>query len=261
MEVTTGPGRGGGDDAAALQQFDDHAGNARFAGILQAIAIAILPHTIANGAGAHQAGIPIRFEGLGIGVGNRRGEAGDRVGVGVVGRLIGGWIGIAHIGRNEIPAGRQHKMHLINAAAQVFEGILAVFIGDSGGNHAAALQQLDRDAGHPPLVGVPDSVAILIPKHHVADGFDQIRRGGAYGAGLRRHRGDEPEIGREQHVAVDQLDVVDGEIRAGVGIVLLVAEDVDVAIVGCGLAWKGSTAASQGGMKTWSGEPRKLRKS
>ncbi len=184
MPVVTGGGLGDGIARAAehavvvgvAQQAHRHARNARFVGVLQTIAVNVVPHAVANRAQC-TIGRSIRGGWRGIVVAKIRRAMG----------LVGGQCDHSHaIGRSGTAVfveraigqasgqGIFRHAHGVGARAGVFQQIIAVAVG-----HGLSVAQtqtrrtvvlnIDRHPGNARFSGVLQAVAVFVQPYAVAD--------------------------------------------------------------------------------------------
>src|SRR6185369_7493934 len=166
QEVTEGvaavaAGRGGGDHSAgAVEELDGDAVDAGLTAVLRAVAVAVVPDTVADRGGAAVAEVDVGAH-LAAGEGDGRGVGGGGA-IQVVGR--------GHAGRQ----GRAGHLDGVVVCQEVAERVVAVAAGRGGGDcGAGAVEELNGDAVDAGLTTVLRAVAVGVAPDAVAD------RGGA----------------------------------------------------------------------------------
>ena len=162
--VGTG-GLRGHDRARRIAQIDCHTGCTRFADVLDAVAVGVQPHPVAQAGRAVQAGVDgvVRIAGV------EHVVAGLASGVDVAVQCIAGSAIATHIlGRDDIVC-RGHHPHAVSARRHV-ETIAASRVGGGGAHHIAGrIAQIDRDVVDAGLTRILHAVGVLVLEYKVAD--------------------------------------------------------------------------------------------
>nr|GEU28183.1 hypothetical protein [Tanacetum cinerariifolium] len=177
LVVAVAVGGGGLDHlAGAVDQLHGHAGLAGFAAVLDAVAVLVEPHAVADGGGGQQAGVHrlVHFAG---GHGKAVRQAGG-AGVGVDGVVAR----VASMGRGEGHAFRQRRLvelDAVGARFQVGKLVVAAGIGIDRRAHglAVGVQQRDLDVAHARFAAVLQAVAVLVQPYAVAHGGGLVQAG------------------------------------------------------------------------------------
>ena len=205
-------GDGGGlEHVVGVVQLDGHAIDTFFAGILHAVVVAVFPHAVADARCLDQAGVTGQIDGARCQRELRNHAVGIRIRINAV--------VVALVLLGEQIAVRRIELDRILARAQVAEQVLAVGIGNVGGDRLARfVEQRDLYAAHAALVALLDAVAVGVEPHAVADGAGLVDAGIHVGNVLAGGNGDRAEVAAGVGVAVERIATANVLLGDGIAV-------------------------------------------
>ncbi len=188
--------------AVAVLEVDRDIGDARFAGILNAVGIEIVPHKVAEAGELMEALVEGEVFTTRGQRGGRRHEQGQHAVA--VDRIIAALIGGADAGE----AGRLNELHGVRAGDEVLEDVEAGRVGRrAADDHAAAVLEVDRDILDARFAGILNAVGIDVVPHEVAQACELVEalvEGEVFTARSQRGGGGHQGVGGHA-VAVDRV--------------------------------------------------------